>query len=90
MRLNKVLPQIISQSQSAFIKGRFISENSLLAHELIRDFNKKGADRVCLKIDLHKAYDKVNRQFILHMLHEMGVPAKLLKLITHCICTPSF
>lgn len=50
----------------------------------------KGADRVYMKIDLHKAYDKVNRQFILHKLHEMGIPAKLLKLITHCICTPTF
>lgn len=89
-RLNKVLPDLISQCQSAFIKGRCISENSLLAHELIRNFNKKGAEKICIKVDLQKAYDKVNRSFIIHMLDSMGVPVKLLKLIKYCIDTPTF
>lgn len=89
-RLTKVLPDLISECQSAFIKGRHISENSLLAHELIRNFNKPGADKMCLKIDLQKAYDKINRQFIIHVLHCMNFPTSLINLIEECISTPTY
>lgn len=89
-RLNKVLTDLIAQNQNAFIKVRFISENSLLAHELIRDFNKPEADKMCFKVDLHKAYDKVNRNFVVHMLKAMGVPDNILKLISFCISIPTF
>lgn len=43
-----------------------------------------------MKFDLHKAYDRVNKQFILHMLESMRVPRKLLKLIAYCLYTPTF
>lgn len=47
----KILPDFIVESQSAFIKGRSISENSLMAHELIGNFNKNVVDKLCLKVD---------------------------------------
>lgn len=58
-KMKKILPNVVAICQSEFIKGRSISKNSSLAHELIRNFNKQGADKLCLKVDLHKAYNKI-------------------------------
>ena len=47
-RLQKVIGELISKNQSAFLKGRLISEVSLLAHELVKDFSNTMGSRLCL------------------------------------------
>jgi len=47
-----VVEELISPNQTAFLKGGLISDCSLLAHEVIRDFNKPMGSRACLKVDL--------------------------------------
>lgn len=89
-RLQMVINDLISLNQSAFLKGRQISDCSLLAHELVRDFNKPMGSRVCMKVDLKKAFDSVNREFIYYMLHCMGFPSTWIDWIRECISTPSF
>jgi len=56
----------------------------------LKNLIKKGADKIRIKIDLQKAYDRINRDFIVHMLAAMGVPEKLLKIIGHCLKSPTF
>jgi len=53
-------------NQSAFLKGRQISDCSLLAHELIRDLKKLSSKGCCNKINLHKAFDSINRNCVAH------------------------
>lgn len=62
----------------------------MLVHEHIRNFNARGLDRICIKIDIKKAYDIVNRQFVIHMLNGMSFPTKWVRLIEEIICTPNF
>ena len=64
-RLQKVIHKIISPNQAAFIKGRSIHHNILLANDLIKDLhsNARGT-KICFKADLRKAFDSVNRKFI--------------------------
>lgn len=58
-RISKVIPKIISNNQSEFVKGRSIAEIVLLAQEIIRDINKRSKhDNVVVKLDMAKAYDK--------------------------------
>lgn len=45
-----------------------------MAHEIIRNFNKKGIKKLCIKVDLQRVYDKLNREFIFHMLVRMYFP----------------
>jgi hypothetical protein len=60
-RILLVLDSLICRNQSAFIPGRNISENVLLAQELVRNYHRKDSKPRCtLKIDLMKAYDSVN------------------------------
>ena len=56
--------ELVSFNQSAFLKGRHISDASLLAHELVRDFSNPMGSRICLKVDLQKAFETTNREFI--------------------------
>lgn len=89
-RLKTYMNDLISYDQNAFIPGRVIMENSLLAYEMVRRFSRKIFNNLCLKIDLHKAYDKISRKFIHHMSISMGFPNVFADLIYECISTPSF
>lgn len=63
-RLQLIIPSIVSQNQTAFIKGRQIT-NNILSHELVRGFfSHNGAAKAVLKVDLMKAYDTVQRKFL--------------------------
>jgi len=56
----------IYENQTAFIKGRSITEGILYAHEIVRGFSRKD-NNMCIKIDLRKAYDSINRSFMIHV-----------------------
>ncbi|XP_020250145.1 uncharacterized protein LOC109827551 [Asparagus officinalis] len=89
-RLKLVVGELISNNQHAFLQGRQIGECSLLAHELLRDFSKKHGKRACFKIDLHKAFDSINREFVYYIMHCMGFPPIWINWIKECLSTPSF
>jgi hypothetical protein len=90
-RLLPLLNDLVSLNQSAFIPSRSISENVLLAQELVRNYRKVERDPRCtLKIDLMKAYDSVNWEFMIHYLHCFGIPVKFLSWIKECITSPRF
>lgn len=79
-RLRKVLPDIISSNQSAFVVGRIsIVQNILIWQDLIRLYNRKSTTKSCLiKIDLRKAYDSVEWDFVEEMLHGLNFPHKFI------------
>ncbi|XP_043705322.1 uncharacterized protein LOC122655168 [Telopea speciosissima] len=61
-RLHGALDHIIAPSQSAFIKGRLISDNILVAHEMFHYIKKQkqGKEKfLVLKLDMRKAYDRL-------------------------------
>ncbi|KAG7594616.1 Zinc finger CCHC-type superfamily [Arabidopsis thaliana x Arabidopsis arenosa] len=90
-RLKSILPSVISHSQSAFLPGRLLSENVLLASEIVQGYNRKNiAARAMLKVDLRKAFDTVRWDFILSTLKALGIPEIFTAWIKECICTPSF
>jgi hypothetical protein len=76
-RLVPGLDEVISSNQGAFIPKRSIAENILLAQEVVCDYHKeKGTPRCTLKVDLMKAYDSVDWEYILHCLYCFGAPAR--------------
>lgn len=74
-----------------FIPSRSISKNILLAQEVVRDYHKnEGKPRCTLKVDLMKAYDSVNWDFMMHCLFCFGFPAKFISRIKECVTSPRF
>ena len=61
-RLKQVLPHIISPTQSAFVLGRLITDNVLVAYEALHMMHgrKKGKNgTLAMKLDISKVYDRV-------------------------------
>ncbi|XP_048619986.1 uncharacterized protein LOC125590455 [Brassica napus] len=59
-RLKQMLPRIIVANQSAFVKGRLLMENVMLASKLVADYHKDSiTPRCAMKIDISKAFDSV-------------------------------
>jgi hypothetical protein len=73
-RLKGCLEKCVSEEQSAFIEGRSILDNALSAIEVIHALKRKTRGRkreLTLKIDISKAYDKVDWGFIRGMLERL-------------------
>ncbi|XP_074277647.1 uncharacterized protein LOC141601278 [Silene latifolia] len=90
-RLKKILPDIISPFQSAFVAGRDIVGNILICQDLIQLYKRKTCSlRILMKLDLQKAYDSVEWSFVHEMLIKVGFPEQMVKLIMECISSPSY
>ncbi|XP_075108885.1 uncharacterized protein LOC142180721 [Nicotiana tabacum] len=75
--LKRVLPTVVAENQSAFVKGRSIVQNILICQDLVKLYNGKKTTRSCLiKIDLKKAYDFVEWGFVEEMLHTLNFPPR--------------
>jgi len=75
-RLIKLADILICPNQTTFIKGRFILESVVAAHEIIHDIHRNKESGIILKLDYEKAYDRVSWDFIEEMLISRGFRAK--------------
>ncbi|OAO91334.1 hypothetical protein AXX17_AT5G31500 [Arabidopsis thaliana] len=90
-RLKLFISQAVQSNQVGFIKGRLLCENVLLAFELVDNFHIEGeTSRDSLQIDLSKAYDNVNWEFLLNILVALDLPSIFVSWIKVCISTPSY
>ncbi|KAL0288057.1 UNVERIFIED_CONTAM: putative ribonuclease H protein [Sesamum radiatum] len=90
-RLQTVLHLLIDYSQKAFIPGRAIADNVMLAQELLAGYNQnKLPPRCTIKIDIHKADDSVNWDFILESLRIFNFSISFIGWMEQCITTASF
>jgi len=72
-RLANILPNIISVEQKGFIKGRNIKECMILASEAINVLDKRSfGGNIAMKIDVSKAFDTLNWDFLINVLHCFG------------------
>lgn len=66
-RLKRILPGLIDNAQSAFISGRAIQDIVIIAFEAIhamKNRRKGGKGDMALKIDISKAYDRVDWSYL--------------------------
>ncbi|KAL0298111.1 UNVERIFIED_CONTAM: putative ribonuclease H protein [Sesamum angustifolium] len=90
-RLRLVLDKLISPSQNAFVPGRSIGDNILLAQELFAGYNRQGLPMRCaLKVDLRKAYDTVEWDFLSAVLQMFGFSGTFIGWVEECVTTPMF
>lgn len=91
--LKIILPEIISQNHSAFVPGRLIADNVLIAYEMNHSMQNKrsgGDGYVVLKLDMSKAYDRVEWSFMEKIMRKMGFHERWISLIMQCISTVTY
>ena len=67
-----LLPLIISPEQEGFVEGRQILNGIILIHETIHSVKTRKILGMLLKLDLSKAYDKLNWKFLVGILRAFG------------------
>jgi hypothetical protein len=58
--LETLCDRLLAPNQTGFVRGRYIIESVVLAHEIIHDAVKSGQKGLVLKLDYEKTYDKVD------------------------------
>lgn len=82
-RLVSLLPNLISDEQAGFVKGRSIVENVLLTQEIVTDIRlrTKAGPNVIIKLDMTKAYDRLSWIFLTKILRRMGFDERFIGLV---------
>lgn len=90
-RLKPTLKRLIMPNQTAFVAGRSLMENTLLASEVVNGYHRKGGEkRITIKVDIAKAFDTVRWEFLFSCLRSYNVPELYIRWLEACVCTPSF
>ena len=92
-RLKSLLPSIVSENQSAFQARRVITDNILMAFEILHYMKTQqngSTGFMALKLDISKAYDRVEWSFLECLLRKLGFHNRWVDLMMECITTVSY
>ncbi|XP_062113347.1 uncharacterized protein LOC133824478 [Humulus lupulus] len=90
-RMIGILPKLINQNQGAFIKDRTLAHNVLILHVLLKGYKMKHSSPRCLlKIDLSKAYDSIDWDFLENLLKALRFPGRFIRWIMICLRGASY
>ena len=63
-QLQDVMPNLVSENESAYVKNRFISEGGKLISNILEITDSLQIDGLLITIDIEKAFDSVNHFFL--------------------------
>ena len=88
-RLKNCIGKLVNPLQASFVPGRHAADNIIMAQEMVHNIRRSKAINggMMMKLDLEKAYDRVNWDFLMETLELFGFPNESLRLIKSCIST---
>ncbi|RYQ86962.1 hypothetical protein Ahy_B10g106568 [Arachis hypogaea] len=88
-RMRSVMPGLVGESQSAFVKGRKIHDGALIACETVQWLKQKKNESAIIKLDIQKAYDRVKWCFVDTVLENMGFGRTSRSWVRECVTSAS-
>ena len=79
-----MLQEIISENQNAFVAKHLIIDNVLVAHELMNHISKKKKGKcreMAIKLDISKAYDRVEWDCLQQIMRKLGFHEKWISIV---------
>lgn len=92
-RLKSILHKCISDNQSAFVPGRSILDNAMIAIEVVHymKISRRSRDKnVPLKLDISKAYDHIDWLYLKEVMIKMGFDSRRVRWIMMCVETVDY
>ncbi|XP_015945805.1 uncharacterized protein LOC107470909 [Arachis duranensis] len=87
--MRKVMPGLVGETQSAFVKGRKIHDGALITCETVQWLKARKRSVAIIKLDFQKAYDWVKWSFVDIVLQKMGFDIYGRGWIKECVCSAS-
>ena len=85
-RIKTVLPKLINNDQTGFMKGRFIGENIRLVDGIIQYAARHNVPGLLLFIDFEKAFDSLEWPFIFDTLRFFGFGPSIINWVRTFYC----
>ena len=92
-KMKLVLQEIACENQSAFVAERLITDNVLMAHEMmnhIGKLRKAKSGEMALKLDMSKAYDWVEWECLKQIMLKLGFHKHWVQLVMRCVSSVSY
>ncbi|KAL4368990.1 hypothetical protein GQ457_05G022000 [Hibiscus cannabinus] len=90
--MKAILPHCISSAQDAFVQGCAITENILVAHELVHTLHtsvSRSSQGAVFKLDMEKAFNRVEWPFLKAVMLRLGFAPSWVDLIMSCVSSVS-
>nr|KAJ0184913.1 hypothetical protein LSAT_V11C900471370 [Lactuca sativa] len=84
-RLKRYIPQVVSHTQTTFIKDRNILDGPLIINEVISWLRKSKSKAFLFKVDFEKAFDCLNWKYLDSVMAQMNFGQKWRKWIFGCL-----
>ncbi|PKI78917.1 hypothetical protein CRG98_000690 [Punica granatum] len=86
-RLQGYMAELVSPNQVSFVPRQHIQDNIVIAQVLVHSMHRMRRRKkfMAIKVDLEKAYDRLNWNFVVNTLVAARVPEKLQLIIKDCI-----
>ena len=88
--LKRVVGKVVSEAQNVFVECRQILDAALVANEAVDSILRRKECELLCKMDIEKAYDHIDWDFLLNVMTKMGFGSKWVSWISWCISTTSF
>lgn len=92
-RLKNFMDKLISPNQSAFVGAWLIQDNLIIAHEVFHSLKRRdsrGRENLAIKLDMSKAYDRLEWEFIRKCLLAYGFSGQWVEMVMKFISTVSY
>eukprot|EP00253_Pinus_taeda_P029063 PITA_29063 len=89
-RLKPLLPNLIAPEQTGFVEGRQILDGIVVSQEVIHSLKMNKQKGMLMKLDLSKAYDRLNWDYLRAVLEAYSFERRWIAWIISMISTPNF